>query len=354
MASLFGWDPSDPTNFSNVDWGQLASTGAGAYSGYQGGDDTVQKPYYIEGQEAGLKDAIATARGQFEQGPNSYYPNSTVAGLDPTLAAGWQDKLGSGDRLQQMADRSGQAAMDVAGGGDRVGGFTLEDQIGFGIPEQYQNAIMDPIMKQLNQQIIPGIHTAAQSQGAFGGSRMQQQKADAATQATDMATQAMIRGNLDARGQSIGQRAGDISAQLTGRSQDINQEQNIMNNKLNGIGALGTSMLQQLAPGQNMEDVGKQRMTYDQSLLNADVDRFNWNRDESMNYIDRLFSRLNGSAQDGRVTPGAEGGWENAIIGGLSGSNIWNNVFKTPTAAEPINSAATNQAGGFVGTGLDY
>lgn len=332
MASLFGWDPSDPTNFENVDFGQLASAGFGAFDAYQGGDDVVQKPYFIEGQEAGLKDAIATARGQFEQGPNSYYPNSTVAGLDPTLAAGWDSRLGTTDRTQQMANRSGQAAMDVASGGDRVGGFTLEDQIGFGIPEQYQNAIMNPIMRNLNEQIIPGIHTAAQSQGAFGGSRMQQQKSDAATQATKAATDAMIQGNLQARGQSIGQRAGDISAQLTGRSQDIGQEQNIMNNKLKGIGALGTSMLQQQVPGQTMQDVGSQRMQYDQNLLDADVNRFDWNRDESMNYIDRLFARLNGTTNSGSIQEGSGGGLSDAFFGGLSGSNIWNNIFKSPTA----------------------
>ena len=304
---------------------------AGAVDAYQGGDDQVTKPYFLPGQQEGLEDAVATARGQFEQGPMSYYPDSTVAGLDPNVQAGWQEKLSQVDRLNQMASATGQASMDLLGGGDKVGGFTLPDQIGFGIPEEYQNAIMNPIMRNLNEQIIPGIHTAATSQGAFGGSRMQQQKADAATQATEAATDAMIMGNLQARGQSIGQRAGDISAQLSGRGQDINQNNQIYNQQLAGIGALGTAMNQSQFPGQVMTDVGMENTAYNQKMLDADVNRFNWNRDENINYIDRLFNRLNGTATGGTVTPAASTNWTDAVFGGLSGANIYNNVFKTPT-----------------------
>ena len=102
-----------------------------------------------------------------------------------------------------------------------------------------------------------------------------------------------------------------------------------------------------------MQDVGSQRMQYDQSLLTDDVNRFDWNRDESMNYIDRLFARLNGTTNNGQVVEGSGGGISDAFFGGLSGSNIWNNIFKTPTTTSP-NSDATNAAGGFTGTGLNY
>lgn len=353
MAIPFLQNEDGSWNWDNIFSG--ISGVAGAVDAYQGGDDQVTKPYFLPGQQVGLEDAVATARGQFEQGPMAYYPGDTVAGLDPNVTQGWQEKLSQVDRLNQMASTSGQAAMDLAGGGDKVGGFTLQDQIGFGIPEEYQNAIMNPIMRNLNEQIIPGIHTAAQAQGAFGGSRMQQQKADAATQATQAATDAMIQGNLQARGQSIGQRAGDISAQLTGRSQDINQNNMLANQKLAGIGAIGTAMNQSQIPGEVMTDVGMANTAYNQKMLDADFNRFNWNRDENINYIDRLFNRLNGTATGGTVTPAASTNWTDALFGGAAGANLWNNVFKTPTTgATSPNTSGTNAAGGFYGTGLSY
>jgi len=340
--AFFGWDPSNPTDFSNVDWGSLISGTAGAVDAYQGADDVVNKPWLVPGAQEGLEQGVDAAKQQFAAGPNQYYPNSTVAGLDPTLAAGWEEKLSNTDRLQQMANRTGQSAMNLVGGGDKVGGFTLQDQVGFGIPEQYQNAIMSPIMKQLNEQIIPGIHTAATAQGAFGGSRMQQQKADAATQATDMATQAMIRGNLDARGQSIGQRAGDISAQLSGRAQDIGQNQNIFNNKLAGIGAVGTAMNQSQIPGQVMTDVGGARQDYNQALLTDDVNRFNWNRDENTNYVDRLLNRMSGNLPKGTITEAPSTNWMDAVTGFGAGTNLWNNVFKTPNPSNQLQPITPN------------
>lgn len=338
-------EPFDWGKFLSENGGSIASGILGAISGVNGTSDSVVTPTYLPGQKNALIDAIAAARSQFGQGPMSYYPNGTVAEPNAWIKQGWADQMGSTDNLQKMANASAIGALSLAGGGDKVGGFQLPDQIGFGIPEEYQNAIMSPIMRQLNEQIIPGIHTAATAQGAFGGSRMQQQKADAATQATEAATDAMIRGNLDARQQSIGQRAGDISAQLSGRGQDITQNKYIMDNRANGINAIGTAMNQQLAPGQVMTDVGYQRQKFDQQLLDADVNRFNWNRDERINYIDRLFNRMNGSATGTTTQQGQNGSWLDGLIGFMSGSNMWNGSRATPaTNYDPETQAAANAA----------
>jgi hypothetical protein len=336
MTDIFGWDPSNPTDFSNFDWGSAGAGAAGAYDAYtNGGQDQVIKPWMAQGTEQGLATAVDAAQQQFAQGPQSYYPGQTIASQDPNITAGQNSQLANIDRLQGMADQSGGAASYLQSGGDKVGGFTLEDQIGFGIPEQYQNAIMDPIMRNLNEQVIPGIHTAAQSQGAFGGSRMQQQKSDAATQATTAATDQMIQGNLQARGQSIGQRAGDISAQLSGRGQDIQQLGQQASNMYNGINAAGTAMGQQQIPGQMQSDIGAQRQAYDQSLLNADINRFDWNRQEGNLNIDRLFNRMQGAAgMGGQIQQGQDTGYLDALAGFGAGSNIWNSVFgqSTPQA----------------------
>lgn len=324
LDDIVGWFEENP---------DLVSGAVGALSGYFGGEDAVTKPWMPEGMQAGMETGIDAARDQFNQGPRQYYPGQTVADLNPNVRQGWNNQLSSTRRMQQLADMSAQGAGKLIQGGDKVGGFQLEDQIGFGIPEEYQNAIMNPIMRNLNEQIVPGLHTAATAQGAFGGSRMQQQKADAATQATEAATDAMIRGNLDARQQSIGQRAGDISAQLSGRGQDIQQNQYGMQNIQAGVNALGTAMNQQLAPGQTQALIGGQQQAYDQALIDADIDRFNWNNQEGLNHIDRLLQRMSGNyIPGGNIQKGQGGGWLDALTGFAAGSNIYNSAFgQAPT-----------------------
>jgi hypothetical protein len=159
---------------------------------------------------------------------------------------------------------------------------------------------------------------------------MQQQKADATTQATKAATDAMIQGNLQARGQSIGQRAGDISANLQGRGQDV--QQNALQNQAvaSGINGMGTAMNQLAAPGQLQSQIGTQRTAYEQARLDADVDRFNFNQDAPGTALDDLTARLQGiTPRSGQVVEGQGGDWMDAIAGGLGGINAWNQISGT-------------------------
>ena len=314
-----------------IDWGLLGNIGAGvagAYAASQGGQDEVQKPYYVGGQEQNLEQGQFAANQTFQNGPQSYYPNSTVAPQDQNLIQGQNNMLSNTDRLAQMGDMSGVAAGTLASGGaPRVGGMQLQDQIGFGIPEEYQSAIMNPIMNNLNERIMPSIHNQATQQGAFGGSRMQQQKSDATAQATEAATNAMIMGNLQARGQSIGQRSQDHQAQLQGRGQDINQNQ-IYNNAMNqGVNSLGTSMNQQLMPGRTQADIGQQRTDYAQQQTTADKARFDFTQAENENYLDRFLSRANNAPAGGRTQVGRDATFMDILAGAGAGSTMYNDIF---------------------------
>lgn len=305
------------------------SGAAGAYNAIQGTD--AQKPYFYPGQEQGLAMGADAAQQQFQQGPNQYYGEPTVAALDPNVAAGQNAQLGMTGNLNNLARGSGEAAGTLQqGGSDRVGGFQLQDQIGFGLDPQYQKAIMDPINNNLTQNILPALDSQATAQGAFGGSRAAQQKADAATQANEAATNAMIQGNLQARGQSIGQRAGDISAQLSGRSQDITQNQIENAARASGISGAGTAMNQALLPGQIQKDVGTERMAYEQDLINADKARFDWNRGENNAYVDRLMSRMQGLPAPIPGAGGTDGNWLDALQGFGLGTNIYSGITTPP------------------------
>jgi len=151
---------------------------------------------------------------------------------------------------------------------------------------------------------------------------MQQQKSDAAAQATERATEALIRGNLDARGQSIGQRAGDISAQLTGRGQDITQNQLHNTALANSSNAITAGQGQQLVPGQTQTQVGNERFAYDQDRINADINRFDFNRNEAISNVDRLFNRAAGNPTP---IPGA-GGQDSTFLDYLKSVGIGANI----------------------------
>lgn len=309
--------------------GSLLSGFAGAYDASQGTD--AQKPYMAPGQEALIGTANQAALNQFQQGPQEYYPGQTVAGQDPNVTAGQDAMLANTGIQQQLADAGGGAALNLAqGGADRIGGFQLPDQVGFGLPEEYQNAIMNPIMRDLEERTIPGLHTASTAQGAFGGSRMAQQKADASAQATERATEALIRGNIDVRGQSIGQRAGDISAQLTGRGQDITQNQLENTAMANSADAITAGQSQQLVPGNTQSQVGVQRTAYDQDLLTADKDRFDWNRNEGISNVDRLFNRASGNPAPIAGDGGSDASWLDIMKGGVLGANIYGGITTPP------------------------
>lgn len=320
-----GFDAGDV--FRNI------SGAAGAYDALQGTDP--QKPYFYPGQERGLELAGQAAIDRFKQGPQGYYPGSTVAPLDPNVISGQNKQLGLDQRLTNMANVSGTAAGTLAqGGSDRVGGFQLPGQVGFDLPPEYQSAITNPIYRDLEQRILPQINTQATQQGAFGGSRMAQQRGQAGAEATERATDALIRGNLTARGQTIGQRAGDISAQLTGRGQDV--QQNAIENaaRAAGISGTGSSMAQQLLPGQVATDIGGSRTQYEQALIDADKARFDFNQGSQDTNLDRLFSRLQGLPP----IPGAggqEGNWLDALQGFGVGTNIYG-ALTTPPASTAI------------------
>lgn len=299
----------------------------GAVAGLQDGENqtTTQAPYLYPGQGEGIANVINLAGQEYQNGPQQYYPGSPVAGLDQNLIDGQNSQLGTVGVQQQLADLGTFGAGDLLqGGAGRIEGFDLPNQVGFGIDQGLENAVMNPIMDQLTQRVLPGLDLQATNQGAFGGTRHAMMKGQAASDAIGQASDSIARANLQARGQSIGQRGTDINAMLSGRSQDINQNQ-LYNSAVGaGINAVPGAMAAQLAPGQVQQDVGKQRSAYEQALIDADMNRFNFNQQAPMDALTRLQSRMTLNAPGGaiRTDPGQQGSWLGAIGGGLAGAQL--------------------------------
>jgi hypothetical protein len=312
---------------------EVAAAVLGGLAGSQGSEDrtATAAPYLFQGQEEGIVNFLDQSKQQYQGGPQKYYPGQTVAPLDPNTIAGQNSALGTLPVQQQMADAAGYGAGDMLmGGAGRIDGFNLPNQVGFGIDQGLENAVMNPIMRQLQEKVLPGINLNATSQGAFGGTRQGQMMSNAAQDATARAAEAVAQANLQARQQSIGQRSNDVQAMLSGRSQDINQNQIYNNAVRSGISAVPTAMDAQLVPSNIQGQVGQARTAYEQSLIGADKARFDFNQQAGIDSIDRLGQRMN-LAPTGSINTlqGQDGTWLNMLGGALGGVSLVNSFQNT-------------------------
>lgn len=316
-------------------WESILASVAGGLAGAAGSKDAraSQEVDYLPGQEEGLVNFLNAAKQSYLAGPQQYYPGQTVADLNPLTIAGQNTALGTVNAQQDIANMMGGSLASLMSGGNQVGGFQLQDQIGWGIDPALQDAVMDPIMRNLEQRVLPGLDMAATQQGAFGGTRQALMKGQAAANATEQASEALARANVQARQQSIAQRAGDISAQLQGRQQDIGQNQLMNQTMLAGMGMAPQVTQALLNPANTMMNIGQQRALYDQALLDADIARWNFGQQAPQDHIDRLGSRMSLIPTTGysTVAYGTDGSAANILGGALGGLSLYNS-FQQPQA----------------------
>ena len=133
--------------------------------------------------------------------------------------------------------------------------------------------------------------------------------AQAGVDATERIAEQTALANLQARGQSIGQRGGDINAQLSGRSQDITQNFGANTATQAGLNAVGQAQNNLLAPSETQISVGDQRRFTNQQFLDDANKRFNFAQQAPDNALDALGRRTTlqfpqGTTETIQGTPG--------------------------------------------------
>ena len=127
---------------------------------------TTTKPF--PAQEKALTELFGMSQAAFDAGPQQFYPGQTVADQGFNTLAGQQlglDAAGIQGGLGMQAAQNLSAAFD---------------------PTSAQSqSIINPLVANLQSQILPGIGSQAIQQGAFGGDRqrIQEQSAAEATSA---------------------------------------------------------------------------------------------------------------------------------------------------------------------------
>lgn len=313
------------------------------------------------------------AKETYEAGPQQYFPGSTIADLDPRVQQTLNQMMGfgtaglsgqGGDALtqaltgiRQQAGAGGNAG-DYASylmrqaqqpGGSNTGQVAAQVDPSGAINDMLgapgQNPYIDSLVQQvtndlsrnLNENIMPRIDQASTMNNAYGGSRqgIAQGKAIEGTQrqASDAATQ--IRSTAYENDSNRRLSAADLASRILnqGDSRDYLQQQLGLQGAQLSRGLTGD--LAQIAPllqayeGSNLATQmqgGQAYQQYLQSLLNEDVNRFNFEQNADWQNIGKYADVLLGSGSLGsetsQNTPEA-GLLERILGGGATGAGMY-------------------------------
>ena len=205
-------------------------------------------------------------------GPQDFYGGSTLAERDAASVQG----------LEAQRRAAGSAGALAGTAADRFQDAMAYDPMNDPRTGEYLDALTNPLMKQFNEETIPGLNTAAVNAGAFGGDRAALLKSSAAGELAssvgDTRTKA-LQGMVDSN------RAyqGDMFRQL-GSLQDAS-----------------------LKGSQILRDVGAGYEGYGQADIDADRERFEFEQDAPRQNLRDASSMLSG-IDFGSITKQSGGG----------------------------------------------
>lgn len=295
---------------------------------------TTQKPY----QAPFLDYGFGEAKNLYNAGAPAYYPGQTVAGMND-YQTGAINAMGTfnpwatnayanvGSTMMGGADQSVNTLNNIAGmqQGPQANMMSM-DQL-----NQYQpmiNQMVDSAtqqgMRTYNEQFNPQLNANAAASGNLGSSRAGIAQGIAqrgiAEQATQVGANAM--NNLFNQGNQM-------------NLANANLNQNFMNTQMNaatnlgrfaGAGAdmINSADTSRLMGNQTNLAAGDIQNEYDQSVLNADIDRYNYNQNKDNQWLQNYMSLIQGNY-------------------GMSGNQTANT--KDPSMGRQLLAAGTNLAG---------
>lgn len=321
------------------------------------------------------------AKQQYEAGPNQYYPQSTVAEMNPQLQATLNQLMGfsgtgnvqagqgalnealagmGGLRQQAMGEQvsgigdyaSFLMNQGMGGAGGAVGGIAGQADPTAAFQQFLGNSAQNPyvdqlvqnvtgdISRNLNENIMPRIDQGSLANNAYGGSRQgiaqgkaiegaNRQASDAATSIRAGAYESDQNRKLSAANSMLGAAGqGDqygLALQQLGLS-GANMGRGLFQD-LSGVTGQLASMapLMQAYEGMNLNTQmqgGQAQQQYLQSLLNDKVNRFNFDQNadaQNLNqYADILFRSGGMGGTQTQTTPQPEKSFMESLLGGAS------------------------------------
>jgi hypothetical protein len=328
-------------------WPAVGAAAIGAAGSYFGNKGSSHANDPITAEQQYLKSALPGVNNVMGQvgnlNPQQYYDGSTVAGMNPFLSnsindmGGWGS--GMGGRMMNQTYNAGNMALGAMGGGLNLMN-TMQNQPGG--PFQFNQGVYDQTManampalqgsydaatrdnnRQLNWNTLPGLDMMGTAAGAQGNTKLGQQSALAGGMTMDR--------NADI-GASMYQNAVNqsINAGMNAGTQNLDANMGMVN-QYGQYGQLGGDLMNQsynMGIG-NMNagmTAGQTQQGYDQSVLDDDVARWNFNQSQPYDFLNNQLNLYNGGrSQSGGTGGGGVGmnGFEAATQGAQLGLGIY-------------------------------
>ena len=268
---------------------------------------TVQKADPWSGQQPYLQDIFEQAKILYQNGSMApdYYPGQTVADQSQ-----WTQ-----DALQMQADRAQNGSPLISNASEAVNNITtgqaLADNQGLNTLNQLSqedNPYVDELYNRANNQAQAAINGNFSAAGRYGSGAHAAASADAATNLADE----MYSGLWDKRADAAAQ-AGQLYNTGIGQQVVAGQTgQSLANQAYTDAAALSEA-------GGIMDD-------YAQQLINADIDRYNYTKNQALQALQNYNNLIQGSYGGTTTTTGQQSSsgstLGNVVGGGLAGWGV--------------------------------
>lgn len=254
-----------------------------------------QIPYLIGGTDAQgneVKGVLPEAARLYDNGglAGDYYTGDTVASESPYTTSA-RDMIYN--RATQGSDVINQATQ---GATDIVNGTALSNNTGLNTLNQYSqstNPYIDSLYQQAAQNQNTAINSNFEANGRYGSGAQAQAIADADQQlANEMYSNAYNQA-VTAAGNAANAYNTGVSNQVSA----LSQAQNLGN--------------QAYTDASNLAEAGASLDDYNQSVVDADVDRWNYNEQKDMtalqNYLNLVGGQYGGTSESTSTTSGSSG-----------------------------------------------
>jgi hypothetical protein len=217
-----------------------------------------------------LKNAFGDARGIYEQGAPGFFPGQTVADQSGFTTQAYQNMA---QRAQQGNPLMGQASGEVS---KMLSGAYLDPNNNPGFQGALSAAIR-PVTDAFRDNVMPGIDSNFSSAGRYGSGLQGEAYRDANT--------------------DLARSVGDISSNMAFNNYGMER-----GNMMNAIGMAGGLAANDYKDISMLGLAGQGMDQYNQRLIDADRERYDYNANKDMGWLQNYIGLLGGAPQAGQTT----------------------------------------------------
>lgn len=254
-----------------------------------GGNDkaktvTTQEPW--SGVQPYLTQAYNQAKNIYSQGAPGYYPGQTTAPMSGYTEGALDSMFNRGLQGSPTVNAAKQMTTDTLQGNYLNSNQYLQGAI---------NAAQQPLIQNWQNTVMPGLDSMYSSAGRYGSGAQDASHQQAAS--------------------TLGQQLGNISSQMS--YQNYGDERA----RMMQAGLMAPSLAaQDYADIGSMLQAGQGFDQFNQGMINANIDKFNYLNNAPWNYLNDYVGLLNGAVGGATTTTGTQGSSTGGIGGALGGA----------------------------------